>query len=269
MFSNLLTSVLPENLISPEFLIGMALLVGIVMTLALIGRFAFGKNSVLHGSVSSSIGILFIYALTIVIYSTGVKLGFVLSDLPYVSMSGEYLRIYDLSAHHYTSICAQLLNMITLAFIVNIIDSWLPKGKNLFSWFLLRCLSVILGTLAFTGIMHLAYTYLPQGFMTWAPVILLCILAVSLLLGALKLLVGAVISTFSPLLAVLYTFFFASALGKMLSKAMLTTVIMTALVYALNFFRIGLLFIGVSGLIAYIPVLLILLVLWYVVGRLL
>lgn len=252
-----------------EFLICAAILIGVVMILALLGRYAFGKNSVLHGSVSASIGILFVYALTIVIHSTGLQLGFMLSPLPFVQLSGEYLYIFDLSAHHYTAICGELLNMIILAFAVSLIDRWMPKGKKIIGWFLYRCISVVLGTLAFTGIMYLANTYFPAGFITWAPVILLCILVVSLLLGALKLLVGAALSTINPMLAVLYTFFFASIIGKMLSKAMLTTVILTGLVYALNYFGIGILMIGTAALIAYIPMMLILLALWYVVGRLL
>ncbi len=269
MFGNLLSAANPAKLNSVEFFIAVAVLVGIVMMLALIGRFACGKHSVLHTSVSSSIGILFIYALTIVIHSTGLELGFMLSPLPFVRLSGDYLYIFDISANHYTAVCGELLNMIVLAFTVNIIDRWMPTGKKLLGWFAFRCLSVILGTLAFTGVMYLANTYLPEGFITWAPVILLCIMIVSLLLGALKLVVGAIMSTVSPLLAVLYTFFFASVLGKMLSRAMLTTVIMAALVYALNHFGVSVLFIGVAGLTAYIPLLLILLVLWYVVGHLL
>jgi len=252
-----------------EFLIASAILIGVVMMLALLGRYAFGKNSVLHGSVSATIGILFVYALTIVIHSTGLKLGFMLSPLPFVALKGEFLYIFDLSAHHYTAVCGELLNMIILAFTVSLIDRWMPKGKKLIGWFLFRCISVILGTLAFTGIMYLANTYFPAGFITWAPVILLCILLVSLLLGAMKLIVGAALSTVSPMLAVLYTFFFASMIGKLLSKAMLTTVILTALVYALNYFGVGILMIGTSALVAYIPMLLILLTLWYVVGRLL
>ena len=79
--------------------------------------------------------------------------------------------------------------------------------------------------------------------------------------------VGAVLTTINPLLAVLYTFFFASVLGKQVSKAILTTVFAAALVAALNYFEILVVYVGAAALAAYIPLLLLLLVLWYIIGR--
>ncbi len=239
------------------------------IVLGLIGRYAFGKKSVLHGSVSSVIGILFIYALVIVLHSTGVQLSFVLSPLPFIQLDGDYLRLFSIANKGYVVICGELLNAIILAFAVNAIDRVLPTGKRLFGWFFYRCLSVILGVLAFTLLMNLVNFFLPEGLLTWAPVILLGLLVLSLLLGALKAVVGAVLTTVNPLLAVLYTFFFASILGKMVSKAMLTTVILAGLVYAMNYFGILTLYIGTAVLTAYIPLLIVLLVLWYIIGKVL
>ena len=97
--------------------------------------------------------------------------------------------------------------------------------------------------------------------------ILLGILLLSLALGALKLIVGALIATVNPLLAVLYTFFFASVLGKMVTRAILSTMILCAIVYALNYFGIFSIFIGTGVLIAYIPLLVALLILWFIIGK--
>ena len=123
--------------------------------------------------------------------------------------------------------------------------------------------------LLFSGANMLLSHYLPAGLLTWAPVILLALLVAMLLLGALKGLVGALLATVNPLIAVLYTFFFASAVGKMLSKAMLSTLLMGAIIYALNYFGVVIIAIG-SGILAIaIPLLIVLLVLWYVLGMIL
>ncbi len=262
-----LESLIPENFHYENFFTALVVLTVGTIVLGLIGRYAFGKKSVLHGSVSSVIGILFIYALVIVLHSTGVQLGFVLSPLPFISLNGEYLSLFVIEGKDYVAICGELLNMIIFAFAVNMIDRVLPTGKKLFGWLFYRSLSVVLGLLAFTLLMGLVNHFLPEGLLTWAPVILLGLLVLSLLLGALKAVVGAVLTTVNPLLAVLYTFFFASVLGKMVSKAMLTTVIMAGLVYALNYFGIIHIYIGVAALTAYIPLLIVLLVLWYIIGK--
>lgn len=260
-------SLIPENFNYEGFFTALLVLTVGTIILGLIGRYAFGKKSILHGSVSSVIGILFIYALVIVLHSTGVQLGFMLSPLPFINLDGEYLTLFTFEGKDYVPICGELLNMIILAFAVNAIDRIMPTGKKLFGWLIYRSLSVILGVLAFTLLMGIVNHFLPEGLLTWAPVILLGLLILSLLLGALKVVVGAVLTTVNPLLAVFYTFFFASVIGKMVSKAMLTTLIMAALVYALNYFGIITIYIGTAVLTAYIPLLIVLLVLWYIIGK--
>lgn len=234
-----------------------------------IGRFAFGKKSVLNQSVSSAIGILFIYAVTVVIHSYGLNLQFLVSDLPFVTISDEWMAIFPIAQSDYVAICGELLNMIILAFLVNIVNRWMPQGKKVLSWLIFRILSVALGMLAFAGANYLLTMFLPEGLLTWAPVILLGLLVIMLLVGALKGLVGAVLVSVNPLIGFLYTFFFANVVGKMLTRAMLTTLLLSALVYGLNYLGIVGLAIGSAVLIAYIPILLLLLVLWFIVGKVL
>ena len=93
------------------------------------------------------------------------------------------------------------------------------------------------------------------------------ILALMLLTGAFKVLVGIAISTVNPLVAALYTFFFASLVGKQITKAVLTTLLLAALVLCLNSLGIVVISVISSALIAYIPFVLALTVLWYIVGR--
>lgn len=250
------------------------LILALVMTagsliFGFIGRFAFGKKSVLSQSVSSAIGILFIYAVTVVIHSYGLNLKFLTSPLPFVTITDEWLSIFPIAQSDYVAICGELLNMIILAFLVNLVNRWMPQGKKLFSWLFFRILSVALGMVAFAGANYLLTMFLPEGLLTWAPVILLGLLVIMLLVGALKGLMGAVLATVNPLIGFLYTFFFANVVGKMLTRAMLTTVLLTALVYGLNYLGVAGLAIGTAVLVAYIPLLLLLLVLWFILGKLL
>ena len=234
-----------------------------------IGRFAFGKKSALNQSVSSAIGILFIYAVTVVIHSYGLDLKFLVSPLPFVRISGESLHIFNIAQADYVIICGELLNMVILAFLVNLANSWLPHGKKLLTWLLFRILSVVLGMILFSIANYLLTSFLPEGLLTWAPVILLGLLVIMLLVGALKGLVGAVLASANPLIGFLYTFFFATLVGKMLSRAMLTTLLLSVLVYALNYLGVAAIAIGTAVLVGYIPLLLLLIVLWYIVGKLL
>ena len=258
---------LPQQFDLPGFLTPALILCGGLLVLGILGRLLFGKKSVLNQSVSAVIGILFIYAVTVVLFSLGVRVDYLVSPLPFIELKGDLLYIFPILSSDYTAICGHVLNMIILAFLVNLVNSWLPTGKKFFFWFLFRCISVVAAMALFTLANSLITTFLPADLMKWAPVILLAILVISLLLGALKFVVGAVLTTVNPLIAVLYTFFFASILGKQVSKAILSTLIFTALVCMLDGLGVLAISIGTAALIAYIPLLLVLLVLWYLIGR--
>lgn len=263
-----------KSLVENETQMRSFLILALVMTVGslifgFIGRFAFGKKSVLNQSVSSAIGILFIYAVTVVIHSYGLNLMFLVSPLPFVTISDEWMSIFPIAQSGYVAICGEVLNMIILAFLVNIVNRWMPQGKKILTWLFFRVLSVALGMVAYAGANYLLTMFLPQGLLTWAPVILLALLVIMLLVGALKGVVGAVLVTVNPLIGFLYTFFFANVVGKMLTRAMLTTLLLGGLVYALNYLGVVGVAISTAVLVAYIPILLLLLVLWFIVGKLL
>lgn len=268
-FINMLQSLVPENFDMVIFLKTALVLVVGFLVLGLIGRLLFGKKSVLNQSISSAIGILFIYAVTIVIHSFGLDLKFMVTPLPFITLTGDHLHIFSFSGNSYVAICGEVLNMVILALLVNLINNCLPKGKKLLTWLSFRLLSVLLAMLLHVFIQSLLTAFLPEGLLTWAPVILLGLLVLSLLLGALKVLVGAALATVNPIIGLLYTFFFSTLVGKQLSKAILTTLLLCALVLALNFIGCAAVYIGAAALAAFIPLLLVLLTLWYIIGRLL
>ena len=237
--------------------------------LGVIGRYVFGKKSVLHTSVSSAISVLFIYAATVVLYSMGARYQAFIAPLPFVSFSGEEMRIFAFAGADYTSICWELLSMIVLAFLANLMEGILPRGKNLITWLFFRCVAIVLAMAAHLLVTWLFTTYLPEGLVTYAPVILLGLLILLLLVGALKLIVGAILASVNPLIGAFYTFFFATVVGKALTKAVLTTAIVAGLIAALNYIGCFTVSIASAALIAYIPFLIVLVVIWFVVSRIL
>lgn len=267
--NELIKSIVPENFDIGNYLQFLLVLVVGIMLVSLLGRFVFGRRSTLNHAVSSAIAILCIYVVNVVVYSTGVKLDIILSPLPFVSIQGDYLVLFNVLNADFNSICIHVLDTVILAFLMNLLDSWLPNGKKLLSWYFFRFLSVVLAICLQYVVNMLLSVIVPAGFAEIAPTILVIILLVSLALGALKLLVGGALAFVNPLLAVLYSFFFSNIVGKQLSKAILTTTLLTALVCLLNYLEIGAVFIASAALAAYLPLLVIVLVLWYVVGHLL
>ncbi len=248
--------------------IGLTLLLG-TLVIALIGRFAFGKKSTLSCAVSSAIAIIFVYAVTVVLHSCGVRFDGFTAPLPFVSIAGDYLQIFSFNGAHYTTICSELLSAVILAFLVNLADGWLPKGKNIFTWVFFRCMTVILAMILHIVAVMLFRTYLPEGIVIYAPTILLALLVLMLCTGALKIVIGTLLSISNPIIGGLYTFFFATVVGKQISKAVLTTVILTGIVFALNYFGCISVYIIASALIAYIPFVILLIALWYLVKQIL
>lgn len=235
--------------------------------LGAVGRFVFGKRSVFHCAVSSAIGILFVYAATIVLHAAGAQFQKFITPLPFIQFAGEDLHIFHFQGTEFLEICSQLLSIVILAFLVNILDSILPRGKNFFVWLLLRILTV-----AGAMVLHLLSgwlltTLLPQGFMQYAPMILLALVLIMFLVGGLKIVVGAVLTTVNPIIGILYTFFFANIVGKAVTKALLTTGILAGLVYLLGYMGLTVISIAQGALIAYIPLALLLLIIWFVITR--
>lgn len=262
-------SIIPSGFELESFLKTALILVAGVLIIGVLGRLIFGKKSTLTQSVSSAISILFIYAITVVIHSCGVNLGFLVSPLPFISIDGDYMSIFQYEGVHYTILCDQILGMIILSFLANLTNSWLPTGKNLFAWLFFRTISVLLAMVLHVIANAIITAFLPEGLLLWAPVVLLVLLIILMCVGALKLLVGAILTTVNPLIGILYTFFFANVVGKQLSRAVLTTIILSAIVVLLNYLGATVIFIASAVLVAYIPFVIILLILWYIVGHLL
>lgn len=252
-----------------QYLKLLGLLVFAFLFVSSLFRFIFGKKAQLNRAVSSAMEILCLYVINIVIYSMGIHLEVFLSPLPFVELQGEYLHIFPIFQAEFTDICDQVLKVLIIAFFVNILNDIIPDGKNVFTWYLLKLITVALAVGANYLIDLALAAFLPQGFTQIAPTILMISLVALVLLGSLKLLTGIALAFLDPIISALYTFFFSNFIGRELARAMVTTALVTGLVALVNALGITSAFIAAVALTGYIPLLLTLFMVWYLIGHIL
>ena len=240
------------------------------LLLGVLGRMLLGRRSGANHALSSAVGILFIYAVSVAIYAFRPwNLEDLISPLPFTAFSGEYLVLFPLRSAELNSVCFELVSMLILAFLVNLLDSLLPQGKSVLGWYFLRFITVILAMLAHLLVRWGIASYMPGVLLEYAPMILLGVLGVMLALGVLNLLLGLVLTVANPILGGIYAFFFSNLVGRQLTRAVGTTAVLTGLVYLMEHFGITALCITQSALISCAPLLLVVLILWYLIGHVL
>lgn len=240
------------------------------LILGVLGRMVLGKRSSLNHSVSSAMAILLIYAITIVVYTVKPwKLAMFLSPLPFVTFAGDYLILLPLYDTAFAPLCTEILSMVILSFLINLVGTFMPKGESVFSWYAYRLLAVVLCMGLHFGACWAFETYLPELLVTYAPSILLLLLIFLIFSGIISLVLGAILTLNSPFLGAMYTFFFSSAVGKQVSKAVFTTVILCGVFFLLGWFGFTVISITTASLLTYIPLALVLLLLWYLLGHVL
>lgn len=240
------------------------------LILSFLGRFILGRRSSLNHSLSSVMAILFIYAVTIIVYTFKPwNLENFLSPLPFVTFFNEYMVVMPIAGVYPTVLARELLSLIILAFLVNLLDSFIPQGKTAVGWYCLRFFTVGLSMVLHLAIHWAFKTYAPDLFVEYAPLILLLLLVALLLLGFLNAVLGLILTITNPFVGAVYTFFFSNIIGKQVTKAVFTSGILCVILFFMD--RAGLSFIHISmtALTAYVPIAIVSLVLWYLIGHLL
>lgn len=240
-----------------------------VMVLSSLNRFLFGKENQINLAITAAMEILCLYVINIVICAFGIEFELFLAPLPFVAIAEDYLFLFPILSADMTVICSHLLRLLIIAFLVNLIGGLIPQGQHLLTWTILRLLTVAFSVAALYGADMLLATYLPQGFGEHAPAVLLLSLAALIALGSLKVFVGAALAFLDPIIAALYTFFFSNIIGRALARAMVSSLLIGGLLALLSWLKIGVLHIAAAALTGYIPLLLIVILLWYFVGRVL
>lgn len=240
------------------------------LILGIMSRVVLGKRSSLSHSLSAVMGILFVYVVTITLYTFKPwNLDILLSPLPFVTFSDHYLIIHPITDLQFSALCEQLLSLIILSFLINLIDSFMLQGDNVISWLLLRVITILVCFALHLLVSWAFHTYLPGVLVDYAPVILLGVLAVMLLSGVVTLILGLVISITNPFLGAMYSFFFSNVVGKQLSKAIFTTGVLCVILYLMDTFGLIVIIISPAALLTYIPLAIAMVVLWYLIGYLL
>ncbi len=238
------------------------------LILGVLGRLVLGKRSSLNHSLSSAMAILLIYAVTIVVYTFKPwNLEIFLSPLPFVTFAGDYLILLPMHDTAFPALCCEILSMVILAFLINLLDTLVPKGESAVSWYLLRIVTVLLCMALHFGVCWAFEAYLPEVLVTYAPMILLFLLIFMVFSGVISLVLGVFLTLSSPFLGAMYAFFFSNIVGKQVSKAIFTTVILCGIVYLMGIFGYTVIAITAGALMTYVPLVLLLMALWYLIGH--
>ena len=112
------------------------------LVLGVISRVVLGKYSSLNHALSSVMAVLFIYTITVTLYTFKPwNLDLLLSPMPFATFSDHYLIIHPILDLQFPALCSELLSLLILAFLINLVDTLLPSGENVFSWLLLRLIT--------------------------------------------------------------------------------------------------------------------------------
>lgn len=262
-----LTSIFPTELTFFSAIKFIGILAAIVIVFGGLFRLICGRKSMLNRGLCAALGILGVYVLTIVIYTfqpAGLERW--LSPLPFVKFSGDNLYIMPFTLTSFPAICSEILSMVILALLYHLADSIIPDRDKFLPWLILRFLTVCLAIVIHYYLSELTGSFLPDLIVAYAPTVLTVCLVISLLGGILGILLSLVMTVVNPILGILCGFFFTSKIGKVISKAMLTTAVLCVLVAVLEHFEYTVISINASALISYIPLLAVLLGLWYLIG---
>ena len=265
-----LTSFLPVQITLSGMIKFIAILIIGSTVINLVFRIFFGRRSSLNQAFCATLGILCIYVVTIVVYtfSPG-NLEQFLVPLPFVKFSGQSMYLMNLQNSDFPVICSQILSMVILVLLYNLTDSLLPNSEDAspVSWFVVRFLNIIGAMVIHYFLSAITESFLPALLVSYGPTILLFCLVISLLVGVIGTLLGLLLTIANPIIGLLFSFFFSSKLGKQLSKALLSSAILTALVALLSHFGYSFISINATSLLSYIPLLAVMLALWYVINR--
>ena len=240
----------------------------IMLGLGVVGRVVLGKRSALNHSVSSAMAVFFIYIATTAIFAfRPLNLQKFLVPLPLITLAENTLVLFPFQGTSLHLICTQILPLLILCFLVNLLDDLIPQGEKVVSWFLLRFLTIALA-MALNGLTQWAFnTFLPKVLVLYAPMILLGVLVCLLLLGVLNVLLGLVLAVVNPILGAIYAFFFSNMIGKEITKAVFSTVLLCLLFLVLDQLGFYQLDISQSSFITYLPMTCFTMLLWYLLGH--
>lgn len=238
-----------------------------IFAVGAIFRAFLGRGSSLTRSVSAALNILLIYVCAAVLYQHLPTLHQLFNSLPFVTMSTDRMTMWNISLLPDLILYPAVLQMSVLALLVNILETFLPRGRNIITWYLYRTLTALGALILYFGLYSAINHIAPEIWGAWAEIILITFWGIILLIVLLKLLFSVLLSIFNPIIGACYTFFFSNLFGKQFTKAILTTIFMVLIISYLNQYGISQVVYSEMTLANYGSMSLILLVVLYLFGK--
>lgn len=233
--------------------------------LGFVFRLFFGAHCLVNRSISGFLNVLFVYAVTVTIYTLRPwNLTQYLSPLPFAIFREDILIITSSACSTVSLLCSQLLSLIILCFIIHLLNFVLPNGRSFFGWLLFRLISVGLTILLDLAANWALNTFLPDVIANSAPVVLMAVLAVAILVSLFNPLLCILFTVANPVIGLLYTFFFSNTIGKNLTRAVLSAALTCALFYLMQYAGFGVIDITPHALLTYAPFAAALVGIWFI-----
>lgn len=233
--------------------------------LGFIFRLFFGSHCLVNRSISGFLNVLFVYAVTVTIYTLRPwNLTQYLSPLPFAIFREDILIITSSACSTVSLLCSQLLSLIILCFIIHLLNFVLPNGRSFFGWLLFRLIAVGLAILLDLAANWALNTFLPDVIANSAPVVLMAVLVVAILVSLFNPLLCILFTVANPVIGLLYTFFFSNTIGKNLTRAVLSAALTCALFYLMQYAGFCVIDITPNALLTYAPFAAALVGIWFV-----
>lgn len=232
--------------------------------LGMVFRIFFGAHCTINRSVSGFLGVLFVYALTVIVYTLKPwNLNQYLSPLPFAFFRSDILIISFSACSTLSLLASQLLSLIVLSFIIQLINTLLPDGRSFLGWFVFQLIGLALAIFLNLTANWALNTFLPGIIANYAPVILLGVLIAALLVSLFNPLLCVLFTVANPVVGLLYTFFFSNTIGKNLTRAVLSAALICGLFYFMEYAGFSVMDITQKSLLTAAPFAAALLGIWY------
>lgn len=247
---------------------GVVLFFSIAAFLLLIGfvfRILFSAHCTPNRVISGTLEILFLYIFTVFIYAVNPwHLSKYLSPLPFAYFRQDLLILSSVGSDSFSALSADILSLIILSFIVHLTYYLLPTGKHFFRWIFWRFTSLLLIIFLSLTVNYAISTFIPEGIASYAPIVVISILAATLILSLFNPLLCVIFTVANPVFGILYTFFFSNAIGKQLTKAVFTSILILFIFYIADYTGLAVISIGGNNIWGYIPIFLSMLGVWFI-----
>lgn len=269
--TNFFNGLLPEGFNPNDLISFLGFVIAVVFILGVLIRVIHQKKSKYNHALASSLALLFAY--TVLMWLHGGFLTDLVKDalevLPLIDYDGEKVKLFQFAGNDAKTICAEYLHVFILSFILIGLDDLIPDAKNGFAWILLQMFITVVTLVLYWFVVNCIDHFFPDLLNTFAPLILVAILAFMALLAILKVILGLLLVAVNPLLGAISAFFSTSPVGQAVGKAALCALLLFAVcIYMGNHDMSSFVLADMNFIVCVLPMAVIV-GLWFVVGSIL